>query len=41
MSQMCVIRIPIIEESRDGPSNANTLCQYGNKEQSEYFDTNV
>ena len=34
----CVTRIPIIEEHRDG---CIPLCHHRNKEQSEYFDTNV
>ena len=43
MPQMCNY-LGSIEESRDGPSNTNTMCHHRNKEQSEQsesFDTNV
>ena len=35
----CVIRVPIIEESRDGPSNTNTVCHHRNKKQAAAITT--
>ena len=37
----CITRIPKIMENWDDTSNTNKICNHRNKEQSEYFNTNM